>query len=250
MRKGLLNKILVLAVSAAGLAFAGAAEAASVTATFNSASPSRSLTVKFRGANQGVLAGRYHWTGDAGNPSPLNAAFRTYCIDFVQSMNFGQTINFTTGLLELSPRPNTVGSGNPTGGMGPAKADLVRRLWGGFEHTIGTNNDRAAAFQLSLWEIIYEPTGSIGSLLTGDMQVTNTSAAWVSIAHSWLSDVLNPQSEIAPATNLIALNSDSFQDQITIGPNPPPPGTTVPVPPAFLAGAALIGATWARRRGR
>jgi hypothetical protein len=102
-------------------------------------------------------AGIYKWAGLAGNPWPLDHAFESFCIDLKQAVNTGVAQPYTLKELEDAPTPDP----NPTGvtGMGQVRADMLRRLWGEHRDDVATAIT-ATAFQLAIWEIVFEQTPS------------------------------------------------------------------------------------------
>jgi hypothetical protein len=102
----------------------------------------------------------------------------------------------------------------------------------------------AAAFQLAVWEIVFQRTGGLNVSTggTSGFQVSNTNAEAVGTANNWLR-TLDPNGAKA---NLHALTSDTVQDfTYMIGMQTKP----VPAPGAVLLcmlGFSLIG--WIKRR--
>ena len=125
------------------------------------------------------------------------------------------------------------------GPMGVAKADYLREFWALAFGSV-TNNVTAAAFQLGVWEIVFEdlpttpPTG--WDVTTGRFETlldANSSAA-ITQANAWLASV----DGVGPKATLYGLRSNSAQDMIVS----PEPATL-----AFL-GLGSIGLLVRRRR--
>jgi len=109
-------------------------------------------------------------------------------------------------------------------------------------------NDFATAFQLALWELVYEPQlsydGALGtmSLTSGAMTVTRPDGGQIGW---WVRNYFN---QFAQASNnfhagnvgLIALTNDQYMDQVT----------TVPVPLPSTAALAVAGLSFASTRRR
>lgn len=102
----------------------------------------------------------------------------------------------------------------------------------------------AAAFQLAVWEIVFQRTGSydVSTGGTSGFQVSNTNAQAVALANNWLGSL----DVDGPKATLSALTSNSVQDfGYMIGMQTEP----VPAPGAILLGMlgfSLIG--WIKRR--
>ena len=105
----------------------------------------------------------------------------------------------------------------------------------------GSGNN-AAAFQLAVWEIVYEhssvtPTYDLGA---GTFLSNSTSSAPHTTAQTWLAALNNPTNS-ANNYSITVFNSGTYQDQITF--------KSVPEPAALgLLGLGLIGLGFARRQ--
>jgi hypothetical protein len=217
--------------------------------------------------NTQAIAGPEHWhqTGGTLNIGDTNGDFTTFCIEIMQDVVINSTYSFTVGAVKDAPTPGTLVVPNPgtnlNGPMGQSKADLIGKLWA-LHHgdtlvdDAANLNDKAAgaaAFQTTIWEIVYENSGSY-SLSTGDLKASQSgtsvsSGRAITLAGTWLAELSNNVSYTAP--NLKAISSPGAQDQIFELPVPQgAPGT--PVPSAACAGLVLMGimGTARRRRGR
>jgi hypothetical protein len=219
-------------LAAALLAMAGMATASradSVNAAFQSVT-NGGIVLNVSAAWLGTVGGyvgQYNWVTH--NNSDLGAAgtsFYTFCIELNQDINFGG--QYTYQLIDPADAPKP---GNPIpgpNGMGPAAALLLDELWG--QHIGDVTNapnsateiTNAAAFQVAVWNIVYNNT-----VTTNNTSINNLAAGWVS--------GLNAN---GPKADIIALSSDDHptganngaQDQIT----------AVPLPATAWAGAALL----------
>ena len=243
-------------VSICGLALTAAfgmsrtARAESVTATLVTIDPYVAGTVHLDGAGDisGGIA-EIVWQGDANNASPFNGTFDTYCIDLVEDIYLGSTYTYTVGSVANSPKSNAFPNGNPNG-MGTAKFNEIAELYGQhFAETLpSVNGDQREAFQLAIWNILYDTDTSVS---TGDGSFYaegNVSGDAINIANGWLVDASNPTNEANfHATDLVSLIGDrGVQDQITIDPNITI-STGAPLPNAALGGSLILAGLTAAR---
>jgi len=243
-----LRKSVAALVAVAGMAVAGSANADTVTATFNGVTPGLSVAVNYDGAlggsafNQVTSAGRFNWTTTGTNPAPpltvgsqvfnVGTQFITFCIELNQSIASGGSATFTVSALTSAP------------GVGPtitgATATSIRELWEDhyYQHVINNSNSaglaqNAAAFQVAIWELIYDQGGA-KNVAAG--HITFTSSPAVVQAQSWLAAL---DGTVTVNTNVIALTSQSSQDQSFIISSAPIVET--PLPPVMWGGIGLLG---------
>jgi hypothetical protein len=130
------------------------------------------------------------------------------------------------------------------GGMGLAKADLLRELYGRFYPVIGATIDamHASAIQIATWEIVRENSGTL-NVLTGNVMYQNPQdAAALTLAQTYLS-ALNGTGP--RASGLYAMTNVGAQDIIV------QLATAVPEPvESTTTGIALIALImmWRRRQ--
>jgi len=242
-----LRKSLAALVAVAGVAVAGSANADTVTATFNGVSPGLNVSVNYDGAlggsafNQATTAGRFNWTTTNTNPAPpltvgsqvfnVGTQFITFCIELNQTIASGGSATFTVSSLTSAP------------GVGPtisaATALSIRELWEDdyYQHVIGNLNgaglaQNAAAFQVAVWELIYDQGGAKN--VSGG-HITFISNPSVVQAQTWLSAL----DGTVGLTNVITLTSQSSQDQSFI--ISPAPIIETPLPPVAWGGIGLLG---------
>ena len=209
---------------------AGSAAADTVTATFNTVDPGSNGSFSIDGgANWGSTgpAGLFNWTRTGGTYAGLQGNFYAFCTELTEHVGYGGSYTYDVTSLENVP--------TSLGGMGSAKADLVRELFGRFYNPAFTGAldvDHAAAMQMSIWEIVYE-NGPTLDVTTGNAQFVNDDVTAMGLANIMLAslDGTGPKSN-----EVFALASVGTQDMIV-----PAPGTLV------LAGA---GAVAMRRRRR
>lgn len=95
------------------------------------------------------------------------------------------------------------------------------------------NQTQATAFQLSVWELLFE--GTPASLSTGSFQAEGADAA-VTLGNLWLS-TFNPST--AGPYVLFQLHNDEWQDQI-FAVSPGGGSSPTPIPSSLLGGLALL----------
>ncbi len=176
-------------------------------------------------------------TGDA---TALGNPFNGFCIDLEDEITPG---NYSWDLVDLEDAPD--GSYQMT----TTQANRIAELWG--RHYADVNNGfTAAAFQLAVWEIVYEPAnadissydvtdGYSGANPGGGFEVN---AAWnanfanlTSLANSWLGNL----DGAGPTAVLGALTSSATQDFVV----------AVPAPGAAVLGMLGLGIMgWVKRR--
>ena len=212
------------------VAFAGmTASADTVVATFNTVNPGSNGAFSLDGGanwNGTGPAGLFNWTRTGGDFAGLQGNFYAFCTELTEHVGYGGNYTYTVASLEQAP--------TALGGMGTAKADAIRELFGRYYNpSFGSvlDTDHAAAMEMSIWEITHETT-NVWNLGTGTAQFVNDSANAINLANSMLAslDGTGPK-----ATDLYALIANGVQDMIV-----PTPGTAV------LAGTGLL--TLSRRR--
>lgn len=209
----------VLASIVAGIA--GSASATTIQARLDSVSPEVHMNVSSDGGatTRTLYTGVNNFTVIGGDPTELAPTFKAFCIDLGQTIGFGSTNSFTKNAIEAAPIPG--------GGMGNAKADLLRELWG--RHFLGINsNVKGSAFQAAVWEIVFD-TGL--DLTAGTVRISGN-ADVINQTNAYLTSLTGNSAYFAP---VYALSSSSTQDML------------VPTPGA-IALLGLGGIAMGRRR--
>lgn len=236
------NAIIAFAGIAAAASFANAATTVSVKYLGKGAGQDVKMT--YNGNTSTVFAGQLkHQLSNAGaGYSWLNGTHLTYCTDLAQYVT-SSTKTYTIEQVENMPGSSP---------MGQAKADALRALFAvanGAQAATSASNDYATAFQLAVWEIVTDYSGSsfainAASFTTGNFKAkrTNNNALTSSVVNAasslYNSAVLFLQNN-GSSTQLLGIASGSYQDQLV---QVPAPGC------AALAG--IGGILVARRRRR
>lgn len=226
-----MKNLNALVTVSALVALASVSSAGIITGKYTSTlSQSAKITGPFGYDNDDVKTVAFHWTRtDAQGPgvdSTVPATFDTYCVDLAQSVR--SNTNTTYDVISMTEA-----------GYSTERQNLLTQLWGAYKAGIDTKEE-SAAFQLAIWEILYDTNlnTNSGPFKVNSSSTLRTAAQTLVTAASNLAG--NP---VGPAAfELVVLRSDSAQDQIT----------AIPVPSAgtvALAGAGLLLAA-PRRKAR
>jgi len=212
------------------------AHADTVVAQLTGVPLSRSFSYSLDGGStwRSDLAGRMVWnrTGGTHVGNPMGSFF-SFCVELTQHVNYNTNYTFNVVPLSQAPDPGGMGVGS---GMGLTKAEQIRELWGRHYNSI-VDADTSAAFQIAVWEIVYD---SGNDLLNGSFRarkINNALPAWVTLAQTWL----NTLDGNGPKPFLGGLTSTGLQDQVYFE------SPAVPLPAAGLGGLALIATLGIRR---
>jgi len=251
----MMKKLSVGCVGVAVLASAGITQADTIGMTFDgitgqSTSYSYTGVRAAGGASFGgnTTAGKFAWTVTTGGGTCGNHAFAenetcfTFCTELTQNISQGSKVLYT--LQGPSSLPD------PSGGfgMGSFRAALLAELFDNHfvAATTAAGTLDAAAFQMAVWEIVYQDgTGAGGSAsslgeltldtLAGTYSTGNNVAG--ALANSWFIGLTG--SYATDPDWLVGFGSTTKQDQITM----------VPLPaPVWMAAVGLLGVVVGRRR--
>lgn len=198
-----------------------------------------SLTAKSSITSGTFYAGAMNWSevGNAAN------TYTTFCTEVNQVVKDPSSFDY----VDLSDAPDTLG------GMGDYRAGLVQGLYNGFYSQALASRTESAAFQIAIWEIVYESGVTSGGSYTldtaaGGFKITGGSStvekdsfgmSAVGLANQWLASLTSSLN----VTTLTGLTSSDAQDQIII--------TPIPLPaPIMLGGLGLLCLPVARRMVR
>lgn len=206
----------------------------------------RSVKVTIGSDTFNCFAGQLLHAFSLGNgvAAQLNGQTRvTYCTDLTQTVTSAGDVYTVAPIASL---PSTTG----WPAMGSAKAQVVYNLYAaaaGQQNTLTANDDFAAAFQIALWEIIYDYNpANVGvySLTGGNFKVKNADGTALSSAVATkVGQLFGMLGSNAPQAGLLGLTNDCSQDQI-IDVN------VVPLPSAALAGLLGLGLVRVARKRR
>jgi len=248
-----------------------AARADTVTAKLNGVEGGNGITFNLHmgsgaATDSGAITGALQWTVQSVSPAaPANNLFGlavgdnidTFCIEITQNVGIGGTYSFTEQTSLASAPTNmtyitNIDTGLSAGGMGTTKANLLNELYNkvneqSFFETL--NATSAAAFQLAVWEIVYENSLTIGqtdnsngklNLSTqagSSFYVDGGNVAIVAQAQTWLNGLNSSYLNLAHIS-VYALTDPNNQDQaFSLVLTKPNIGTPLP---ASLGNAALL----------
>ena len=238
------DRLVRLVVLGGTLPCAGVAMGDTVVAQFNSVSPHElfRLSLNNGASYSAALAGRMNWTRTGGTSTDApEGNFSTFCIELTQHVAFNQSYEFNVVTLDLAPSPGGDGVGD---GMGISKADQLSEFWGEHRSNV-VDNLTAAAFQIGIWEIVYDDNLHLG---TGTFiaQPLTVTPQQVSLAQQWLDDV----NGVGARSKLLAMSSSTRQDQVFEVPSTPAPA--IPAPGAAWGAVPLLGLVgwWQWKRTR
>lgn len=233
-----MKKTLVLALALAGFN----AQAATIIALFNGEQTSDAIQrfIVDDPTNPGwvdTTTGEFTFTRTGGTDvGDLTGTFDAFCIEPREFVSAGTT--YTYNLTTLDQGTTNIG------GMGAAKADLLRELYGRYYPVFGVALDaeHASALQIATWEIVRETSGTL-NVSSGNISFRNPAdAPALALAQTYLSslDGTGPKDE-----NLYALDNVGAQDvivQIQSGGQgvAPEPGTLVTMGVALIAIALML----------
>ena len=139
-----------------------------------------------------------------------------FCMDLYQYTPRSSYATYNVIMPENGP--------DPYGPMGTTKADYLRELWAKYfdPSWVGNGpftydqNAAAEAFDVCIWEIIYENPANGYDVTSGDFYVKYYSMEKPAMANAWLNSLTGN----GPFANLRSLSSHKHQDMLTQLPEP------------------------------
>ena len=184
---------------------------------------------------------------DIQNLADSNDRIGMFCADLFQSTP-GYYTTYDVNLPEDGPVGGSTNGYLFPDGMGSTRATHLRRLYETHLDDV-TGETSAAAFQMAIWEILYEKTGEYelsrdnsgdrGSFYARNTTYDNVNGS-ISLASDWLDDVVAQSGN--PEIRLRILTDPCKQDYAMILPEPTTPNDPViPEPLTLLALTAGVG---------
>ncbi len=204
----------------------GVAGAAMINVTLREIAGSP-VDVNLRGERQTLIAGEMRWSRQDSD----SILWRTFCIELEEPVAVMDSVSYTRVSLPQArdAEPN----------LNSDQQQLLGQLWSARHSGAFTKVD-AAAFQLAVWEVVYDGRDTL-SLGDGQFSVNGrTPTAVKNRAAEWLNSLVSTP---VPAASLAAWNRAGVQDQLIAAPLPAPVLGT-------LATGGLLGLSWFIRRRR
>lgn len=205
-------------------AVAGTASADTVNLKYLGTGAGTSVSITGPGPHSSVFAGQLRHEMDGQKVT-------TFCVEVAQLVGNGST--YTYDKVDASQVPGLPGA------MGNNRKEAVRVLYdvaGGAQ--FGSNNTLAAAFQVALWELVFDfQAGDSTSIDLDDGAFKlNSGGSVKTTASGWLGQIMANYG--SGQTALAGLHHDHKQDQVVV----------VPLPaPVAMGLAGLIGVAGLRR---
>lgn len=193
---------------AAVAVMAGVAGAETVDLAFINPGYGRNVTIAGPGPYTGVFAGQLKFDMDG-------KEITTFCIEVAEPVTKATTEYHVLDIAQVPGEP---------GPMEQQRADALSRLYdAAADAQFGTDHSTAAAFQVAVWEIVFDFDGTQGSIdfNNGEFKLLGDGGYNLAgIAGAWLSGLGGNMG--GGMTQLAGLYNDGKQDQVVMVPLPAP----------------------------
>lgn len=189
-------------------------------------------------------------TGAGAAAEGFGPTFNGVCTEVFRGLADGAMVPHT--VVSIRDLPDLVSP--PSGNANPlTKARYITELWG-LRYASAQTPEGAAAFQLAVWEILYDNLAAL-DVRTGYIRVDGVTltSPTADLANLWLTGLTGDETAFTnnplyAGMELVGLHQIDFQDQITIrGPTP----QAVPSPAGVVLGllgvAGLLGRRWVKK---
>lgn len=235
------TRFAIAAIAALGAGSAALAD--TVDVKFLGAGQGRVIKFDLNGKRHNVFAGQleHRFSNGTGVGARFEGDLLTFCTDLMEHVS-QDTDTFDVVDPQFAPNP----------AMGEARADALRDIYafaGGAQLARGADRDFAAAFQLAVWEIVYDFDSDEGrsslDVESGAFESYKRNGSRLSTAiRDHLADLFAAVGSFEERGDfgLFAVTNNGKQDQLVGTP-------MVPLPtPGALAFAGLLGVAGARKR--
>lgn len=219
-----MNKNSIIAVVGISIIAGVASAAPTVSVKYLGTGKGQNVSINFNGNNQNLFVGqlRHLLSNASAGYEWLNGEHRTYCTDLYQYVT-STTKTYTIEQIESMPGASP---------MGLAKANAIRAMFAVADAnvaTINASNDYATGFQLAIWEIVTDFSGSFAmnanSFTSGNFKAKHTNgsaltSSVVSVASSAYNAAMNYLQTNGQTTTLLGISSGTSQDQLIQVPSP------------------------------
>ncbi len=241
-----ITRVAALAVA---LAFSTATARADFDAAFQGTSPAQNLTM-WAGGNfyQDMPTGLFQFqTGAGAAAEGFGPSFSGVCVEIFRGLADGAMVPHT--VVSIASLPDF--QAPPSGFADPVtKARYVTELWGR-RWAEAQTPEGAAAFQLSVWEIMYDNLAAL-DVRTGYIRLDGDSltSPTADLANLWLTGLTGDETAFTnnplyAGMELVGLYQFDFQDQVTIRSGPDP--QAVPAPAGVVLGLFGVAGLFGRR---
>jgi hypothetical protein len=238
------TRSMALAFGLAALALVSSAGADTVNMAFTGTGKGGNVHVTYFGTQINVFAGqlKHTITSGTGIGAGLTGEWRTFCSDFDQHVSGSSSVFEIVAPAELTVRGND---------LGPGKAAALAGMYAAFGSSAiasSASNDLGEAFQLAVWEVLYDynPSVGVGSISLGGGNIAFSQYGGGAFSDSLINTfngLLASMTSGSPVPTLLGLESGTNQDQLLYG-------STVTVPTPGAASLALCGMIVCVRRRR